>query len=40
MKKKKKKEEETKRQDTQTPSRFVQKNHPENLILGDQNAKT
>jgi hypothetical protein len=44
IKKKKKKneeeEEETKHQDTQTPSRFVQKNHPENLILGDKNVKT
>jgi hypothetical protein len=27
-------------QDTQTPSSFVQKNHPENLILGDKNSNT
>jgi hypothetical protein len=33
-------EEETECQDTKTPSRYVQKNHPENLILGDKNAKT
>jgi hypothetical protein len=33
-------EEEIKCQDTQTPSRFVQKNHPENLILGDKNTET
>jgi hypothetical protein len=28
------------KQDTKTPSRFVQKNHPKNLILGDKNART
>jgi hypothetical protein len=33
-------EEEIERQDTQTPSRFVKKNHPEKLFLGDKNAKT
>jgi hypothetical protein len=33
-------EEEAERKDTQTPSRFVQKNHPKHLILGDKNAKT
>jgi len=39
-KKKNEEEEETERQDTQTPSRFVQKNHPENLILGDKHDGT
>jgi hypothetical protein len=33
-------EEETKCQDKRTPSRYLQKNHPQNLILGDKNAKT
>jgi hypothetical protein len=33
-------EEEEDHQDTQTPSRFVYKNHPEHLILGDKNSKT
>jgi len=33
-------EEETKCQDTQTPSRFLKKNHPENLILSDKHVGT
>ena len=32
-------EEEIKCQDKRTPSRYLQKNHPQNLILGDKNAK-